>query len=168
MKSAAPPARWRIFPGYRIDLRQSVFVPSCPRLSRASTSFFIARGRRGWPGRSPAMTKIEAAASCSALILRSREAASRRMAACTFVAILRDAPKERAPQDKVSLLCDGKEFQSSDLHVQPLFQKYFRSLLTQITCISLAVSLLRRGGSRSSRTRGGMRWTLMAPITNGA
>jgi hypothetical protein len=43
------------------------------------------------------------------------------MAACTFVAILRDAPKERAPQDKVSLLCDGKEFQSSDLHVQSSF-----------------------------------------------
>jgi hypothetical protein len=26
----------------------------------------------------------------------------------------------------------------------------------------------QRGGSRSSRTRGGMRWTLIAPLTNGA
>src|ERR1700732_4999120 len=26
----------------------------------------------------------------------------------------------------------------------------------------------QRGGSRSSRTRGGMRWTLMVPTTNGA
>jgi hypothetical protein len=57
------------------------------------------------------MTKIEGAASCSALILRSGQrvrakrgpmknsAASRRMAACTLVAILRDA-QERAPQDE--------------------------------------------------------------------
>jgi hypothetical protein len=52
--------------------------------------------------------------------------------------------------------------------VQSPQQKYACSLLTQITCISLAVSSHRRGGSRSSRTRGGMRWTPMAPITNGA
>jgi hypothetical protein len=52
--------------------------------------------------------------------------------------------------------------------VQSPLQKFFRSLLTQITCISLAVSSHWRGGSRSSRTRGGMRWTRMVPITNGA
>ena len=34
--------------------------------------------------------------------------------------------------------------------------------------ISLAVSSHQRGGSRSSRTRGGMRWTPIAPLTNGA
>src|SRR5580693_3819409 len=108
MKSAALPARWRIFPRYRIELGQSVFAPSCPRLSRASTSFFIAQGRRGWPGRSPAMTKIEASASCSALILRSgRLAASRRIAGCTHVAILRDAREERAPQDEGNTSLQG-------------------------------------------------------------
>src|SRR5215208_4918603 len=33
---------------------------------------------------------------------------------------------------------------------------------------TLAVSFHQRGVSRSSRTRGGMRWPLMAPLTNGA
>src|SRR6202041_2355305 len=68
------------------------------------------------------MKKKEASASCSALIRRRGQrvrakrgpminsAASRRMAACTFVAILRDAREERAPQDE----------DKSDLHVQPL------------------------------------------------
>jgi hypothetical protein len=115
-----------------------------PALVRASTSFFIAQGRRGWPGRSPAMTKIEASASCSALILRSGcLAASRRMAACTLVAILRDAREERAPQDE----------EKSDLHVQPPLQKYFRSLLTQITCLFPAV-LSHRGAARDRHGRG--------------
>jgi hypothetical protein len=45
------------------------------------------------------------------------------------------------------------------LAVEPLFKKYFCSRLTQINSISLAVSSPRRGVSRSSRTRGGMRWT---------
>src|SRR6266849_3874294 len=49
--------------------------------------------------------------------------------------------------------------QITDLPVQPCLQKYFPSRLTQITSISLAVSSLWRGVSRSSRTRGGMRWT---------
>jgi hypothetical protein len=40
-----------------------------------------------------------------------------------------------------------------------LFQKYFPSLLTQIKTIPLAVLPHLRGVSRSSRTRGGMRWT---------
>jgi hypothetical protein len=53
------------------------------------------------------------------------------------------------------------------LPVQSCSQKYFHSLFAQITCISLASRPTQRGGSRSSRTRGGMRWTLMVPITNG-
>ncbi len=51
------------------------------------------------------------------------------------------------------------------LPVQPSSQKYFRSLLTQITCISLHRPVPQRGGSRSSRTRGGMRWTQAALLT---
>src|SRR3984893_5473340 len=43
--------------------------------------------------------------------------------------------------------------------VQPHFQKFSRSHLTQIKSISLAVSSLWRGVSRWSRTRDGMRWT---------
>jgi hypothetical protein len=43
--------------------------------------------------------------------------------------------------------------------VQSLFQKYSASRFTQIKSISLAVSPHERGVSRSSRTRGGMRWT---------
>jgi hypothetical protein len=52
--------------------------------------------------------------------------------------------------------------------VQSPSKKYFDSLPTQINCICSAVSSHWRGGSRSSRTRGGMRWTPMVPITNGA
>jgi hypothetical protein len=48
------------------------------------------------------------------------------------------------------------------LPVQSLHQKYFDSHPRQITCLSVAVSSHWRGGSRSSRTRGGMRWTRMA------
>jgi hypothetical protein len=44
-------------------------------------------------------------------------------------------------------------------HVYPPSQKYSASLFTQITCVSLPVSSHWRGGSRSSRTRDGMRWT---------
>jgi hypothetical protein len=43
--------------------------------------------------------------------------------------------------------------------VQSLRKKYFASPQTQITSISIAVSSHMRGASRSSRTRGGMRWT---------
>jgi hypothetical protein len=51
------------------------------------------------------------------------------------------------------------------LPVQSHLQKYSGSLLTQITCISHAVSSRWRGVSRSSRTRGGMRWTQGALLT---
>src|SRR5882762_8394460 len=43
--------------------------------------------------------------------------------------------------------------------VQSHLQKFSASPLTQITSISLAVSSHEGGVSRSSRTRGGMRWT---------
>jgi hypothetical protein len=58
--------------------------------------------------------------------------------------------------------CDGTEGQTAhsvDSPVQPHFQKYFGSRLTQIKSITRAVSPHTRGVSRSSRTRGGMRWT---------
>jgi len=42
--------------------------------------------------------------------------------------------------------------------VQPPSQKYFGSSLTQINS-QLQCPVPQRGGSRSSRTRGGMRWT---------
>ena len=45
--------------------------------------------------------------------------------------------------------------------VEPPTQKYSASRLTQITFKTIAVSFLWRGVSRSSRTRDGMRWTLM-------
>ena len=43
--------------------------------------------------------------------------------------------------------------------VQPLAQKYSASHVAQITGMTPPVSPDERGGSRSSRTRGGMRWT---------
>jgi hypothetical protein len=45
------------------------------------------------------------------------------------------------------------------LAVQSCLQKYFCSRLTQIKSITRAVPTHRGGVSRSSRTRGGMRWT---------
>ena len=41
----------------------------------------------------------------------------------------------------------------SDLHVQPPLQKYFRFLLTQITCVSFAI-LSHRGAARDRYGRG--------------
>ena len=46
--------------------------------------------------------------------------------------------------------------------VKPENQKYSAFVLTQISGITLLVSLQMRGASRSSRTRGEMRWTLRA------
>ena len=48
------------------------------------------------------------------------------------------------------------------LPVQSLPKKYFCFRSTQITSLIHAVSSHLRGGSRSSRTRGGMQWTRMA------
>ena len=50
-----------------------------------------------------------------------------------------------------------RDFRKSDLHVQPLLQKYFRSLRTQITCISLAIP---------SRTEG--RFAIVTDVGRGA
>jgi hypothetical protein len=49
--------------------------------------------------------------------------------------------------------------------VQSLPKKYFPSPPTQITSIFATVSSHLRGGSRSSRTRGGMRWTQAMLLT---
>jgi hypothetical protein len=51
--------------------------------------------------------------------------------------------------------------------VQPLLQKYFPSRLTQISSL-IRIVLSHRGALRTSRTRGGMRWTRAAHVTNGA
>src|SRR4051794_1879130 len=60
------------------------------------------------------------------------------------------------------------EADSTDLRVQPHFEKYFGFLATQITTVVRTVSSHQGGVSRSSRTRDGMRWTPMALLTNGA
>jgi hypothetical protein len=58
------------------------------------------------------------------------------------------------------------EANQSDLPVQPHFEKYFGFLAMQITTVVPPVSSHQRGVSRSSRTRGGMRWTPMVLLTN--
>ena len=52
--------------------------------------------------------------------------------------------------------------------VKPRNQKYFCFRSTQISSLIRAVPSHKRGGSRSSRTRGGMRWTLAARETSAA
>src|SRR6202022_3901340 len=54
---------------------------------------------------------------------------------------------------------DLPDGQISDLAVQPPLQKYSASPVGQIISIASPVSPDERGGSRSSRTRGGMRGT---------
>src|SRR5205823_10305963 len=56
----------------------------------------------------------------------------------------------------------------SDLPCPVPFAKTFPFLSKANHFISRAVSSHQRGGSRSSRTRDGMRWTWLAPLTNGA
>jgi len=53
----------------------------------------------------------------------------------------------------------GKSVVFASWPVQPHLQKYSCSLLTQISSLIRTVSSHMRGVSRSSRTRGGMRWT---------
>src|SRR5258708_40281142 len=50
--------------------------------------------------------------------------------------------------------------------VQSLLKKYSGFQFTQITSRTSSVSSHSRGVSRSSRTRGGMRWTRAALLTN--
>src|SRR6202166_1532887 len=61
--------------------------------------------------------------------------------------------------------------------MQPLKRPYIRHYVIshfcqvykcEISCISTLVLSHLRGGSRSSRTRGGMRWTRGSALTNGA
>src|SRR5882762_4501305 len=52
--------------------------------------------------------------------------------------------------------------------VKPRNQKYFCFRPTQISSLIRAGPSHKRGGSRSSRTRGGMRWTLAARETSAA
>jgi hypothetical protein len=57
--------------------------------------------------------------------------------------------------------------QITDPPVQPPLQKYSRSLLTQITCISLAIPAQHRGAFRDRHERKvGMRWTRVARLTS--
>jgi hypothetical protein len=58
-------------------------------------------------------------------------------------------------------LCSLPDGQISGEPVQPRRQKYSASRFAQINLRTSAVPSRKRGGSRSSRTRGGMRWTLM-------
>ena len=62
----------------------------------------------------------------------------------------------------------GKSVVFASWPVQPHLQKYSCSLLTQISSLIRTVSSHMRGVSRSSRTRGGMRWTRAARLTNRA
>ena len=52
--------------------------------------------------------------------------------------------------------------------VQPSARKYFAFAVGQITDLTSPVSPDERGGSRSSRTRGGMRWTRKLRLTRAA
>jgi hypothetical protein len=121
MKSARPPARWRIFQRYRIELS----------------------GQR-----------------CAAQRLRPHPEEPRSGVSKDGCVHLRCHPsrraQERAPQDE----------EKSDLHVQPLLQKYFHSLLTQITCLSFAIPAHTEGRFAIVKDVGhGMRWTQAAHLT---
>jgi hypothetical protein len=61
------------------------------------------------------------------------------------------------------ILPDGQITQKS---VQPIAQKYCARLVGQISDLNPRVSRQTRGGSRSSRTCGEMRWTRSARQTN--
>ena len=52
--------------------------------------------------------------------------------------------------------------------VKPRLQKYFCFPLTQISSLIRTVSFRQEGRCATSSTRGGMRWTLLAHLTNGA
>jgi hypothetical protein len=75
-----------------------------------------------------------------------------------LVAILRDARKS-------TLLRMRKK---SDLPVQPLSQKYFHSLLTQLTCISSAIPSHTEGRLAIVTDAGRDAVDADVPITNGA
>ena len=58
--------------------------------------------------------------------------------------------------------------EKSDLPVQPFFQKYFRSHLTQITCISLTIPSHTEGRLAIVTNAGRDAVDADVPITNGA
>jgi hypothetical protein len=62
----------------------------------------------------------------------------------------------------------GKSLRFFRNRVKPLLQKYFCFSQTQISSLIRTVPYHKRAGSRSSRTRGGMRWTLAARETSAA
>jgi hypothetical protein len=63
-------------------------------------------------------------------------------------------------------LADLPDGQFPGLPVQPPLQKYFLFSSDPNHRLILDVPSHLRGGSRSSRTRDGMRWTLVALMTN--
>ena len=74
--------------------------------------------------------------------------------------------EDAAPQDEVYLLFDAGKSLSSDLHVQPPSQKYFGSLLTQITSSSSPSPPDTEGRFAIVTNVGqGMRWTRVALLT---
>jgi hypothetical protein len=84
----------------------------------------------------------------------------RRLQADRRLLIVRTAPFFQGTSDAMDIeLSDLLKQFNLMLAVQSCLQKYFRSRLTQIKSITRAVSPHSRGVSRSSRTRGGMRWT---------
>jgi hypothetical protein len=64
--------------------------------------------------------------------------------------------------DTLPLEPDG---QITDNPVQPLLQKYFSSRFDQISFLLSAIPSHTEGRCATSRTRGGMRWTLTVHLT---
>src|SRR6266702_2281673 len=78
------------------------------------------------------------------------------------------SPNKPARKDKIvepiqQIHPTGKSPQNP---VQPVSEKYFAFAVGQITDLTSPVSPDERGGSRSSRTRGGMRWTRKLRMTS--
>ncbi len=141
MKSAPPPARWRIFPGYRIEY--------CPH--PATSEFDLTRFDRHCEP-SEAIHSCFLVASWIASRSLSSGAHSRDPLARNDD---RKAAFLYAPGPLYGLRQKAKFLNGIKLIwvVQSFFQKYFRSLLTQITCISLAVPS-HRGAARDRHERG--------------
>jgi hypothetical protein len=89
-------------------------------------------------------TSLRAALSCPAVLLRLAAQAKSRDPS-------RDKTTRRANHPKP---------------VQPVSEKYFAFAVGQIIAIAPPVSPDERGGSRSSRTCGGMRWTRKLRLTS--
>ena len=136
--------------------------------SRLGISNFVAqhyydsarRHRRSRASREDAIGSIVIAA---AIALREpcRRERMRSNSKTILAAIRRVTPSAfalRAPVDRSTDLPVGR---SGDGPVQPPLQKYSAFPVGQIISTSSPRPVPQRGGSRSSRTRGGMRWTRM-------